>query len=147
MKTSTAAAGAKHYLQSIARMDELIKRKQQQVYELEARACRVNSELKQDRVQNSALTGSHETLLVRIVDLQYELNADIDRYVDLRKESMALIDQLEDQRHVALLYARYLEGKTWEQIAVDMCYSYRWVHRLHGRALQALNRILEKSAH
>jgi len=35
-----------------------------------------------------------------------------------------------------ILRYRYINGYTWEMIAVEMHYSYQWVCELHGRALQ-----------
>lgn len=47
------------------------------------------------------------------------------------------IEALEDHRFVEVLKQRYLYGKRWEQIAVDMKYAFRHVTRLHGQALAA----------
>ena len=33
---------------------------------------------------------------------------------------------------------RYIEGHTWEEVCVDMSYSWRQVHRIHGRLLDRL---------
>ena len=37
-----------------------------------------------------------------------------------------------------LLIHRYINFKTWEQIAVDMGYTFQWVHILHGKALKEI---------
>lgn len=42
-----------------------------------------------------------------------------------------------------LMRYRYIQGKTWEQIAVRMGYTYQWVCVLHGKALEAF--IIPKS--
>lgn len=47
------------------------------------------------------------------------------------------IESLDDHRFVEVLKHRYLYGKRWEQIAVDMKYAFRHVTRLHGQALAA----------
>jgi DNA-directed RNA polymerase specialized sigma24 family protein len=33
---------------------------------------------------------------------------------------------------------RYIDGHTWEEVCVDMAYSWRQVHRIHGRLLDRL---------
>ena len=43
--------------------------------------------------------------------------------------------QLEDGRLRDVMRYRYIDGMKWEQIAVVMRLDYRWVLRLHGRAL------------
>ena len=47
------------------------------------------------------------------------------------------IESLDDHRFVEVLRHRYLYGKRWEQIAIDMKYAFRHVTRLHGQALAA----------
>lgn len=37
-----------------------------------------------------------------------------------------------------LMRYRYIDGMTWEKVAQKMNYDYRWVTRLHGRALEKL---------
>lgn len=40
------------------------------------------------------------------------------------------------ERHLIRLH--YIDGLTWEQVAVEMDYSWRQVHRIHGDALAKL---------
>lgn len=58
--------------------------------------------------------------------------------VALCRQIEAAIDALPDGRQRLLLRLRYIDGRTWEQIAVRMALDYRWVLRLHGRALEQL---------
>ena len=44
------------------------------------------------------------------------------------------IRQMEDEREVLRL--RYIKGLKWEEVALKMNYSWKWVHKIHGRALQ-----------
>ena len=37
-----------------------------------------------------------------------------------------------------LLVKRYVFGEPWEKIATDLEYDLRYVHKLHGRALQEI---------
>ena len=60
------------------------------------------------------------------------------RAVDLRRHIEVSIAQVEDGRLRELLRHRYIDGDTWESIAVKMDYSYMHVCRLHGDALAAL---------
>lgn len=47
------------------------------------------------------------------------------------------IEKLEPrERHLVRLH--YIDGLTWEQVAVEMGYSWRQVHRIHGDALAKL---------
>jgi NRPS condensation-like uncharacterized protein len=78
---------------------------------------------------------SREDAYVRMIEMGYKINDEIDRYVDMRKEIEAAISTVEDITLQTLLRYRYLNGLTWEKIAVEMNYAWRNVHYLHGKAL------------
>lgn len=132
---------AREFLRSLRRADELINRKLLQLEELRTTAESITMTLTQDVVQTSRNT-SREDLLVKIIDLDYEINSAIDKYADDKREAMRIIDTLEDDRLISILYRRYLERQPWEQIAVEMSYTYRRVTQLHGMALQELDKII-----
>ena len=48
------------------------------------------------------------------------------------------IDRLPDERLARLLRLRYIDGMTWERVAVEMHYSYMQVCRMHGKALDVI---------
>lgn len=74
-----------------------------------------------------------------------------ERRIDARfRELMALLDEIEgkiagieDGRQREILRQRYLGGQKWEEIAKEMHLDYRWVLRLHGRALQKIEAKIE----
>lgn len=64
------------------------------------------------------------------------LSAKWDELINLRETAKKLIDTLKDGRYREVLTLRYLDGQSWEQVAVTMGYDYYHVHKLHGRALK-----------
>lgn len=77
-----------------------------------------------------------------LVDTEAKTAAEVDRLTALEAEIVGAIDRVQEP-YRTLLYERYINGKTWEQVAVDMHYSYRGVTKMHGRALQALKECIE----
>lgn len=71
----------------------------------------------------------------KIVRWQNRLTLQLGERVRLREEIEAAIGTVEDERLRLLLRYRYIDGWTWERIAVEMCYSYMQICRLHGKAL------------
>ena len=69
------------------------------------------------------------------------LNAKWDALVALREEARALIERITDGRYREVLTLRYLDGQSWEQVAVTMGYTYRGVTGLHGKALKVFGEI------
>lgn len=67
-----------------------------------------------------------------------EIQARTASLIGVRVEIIQATEKLEDVNQRALLIERYVNGKTWERICVDMKYSWKQVHRIHGAALQAI---------
>lgn len=84
------------------------------------------------RKQCAGYTGVVE----RIVDLEREIEAEIDRFVDERHETINRIQSLENPIHADILFQRYVEYKPLYQIANEMRYSYSHTRRLFGKALR-----------
>lgn len=46
------------------------------------------------------------------------------------------IRQMENEDEQEVLRLRYIKGLKWEEVALKMNYSWKWVHKIHGRALK-----------
>lgn len=82
-------------------------------------------------------------VVAKIVDTERELDAEIDRMIALRKEIAGVIAHVPDAQMRTLLELRYLNNRTWEQIAEDMHFGVQWLHKLHGRALLHVKEAME----
>ena len=80
----------------------------------------------------------YEHILDRIMAIDDIVNKRIDRLIAIRHEINAAINGVKDDRLRTLLRLRYINGHTFEQIAVDMDYSYMHICRLHGDALRVV---------
>lgn len=66
------------------------------------------------------------------------------KYQDIVEELTARMAEIEkaieplDPRERTLIRLHYFQGLTWEEVAVEMGYTWRHVHRLHGKALAKL---------
>lgn len=76
-----------------------------------------------------------------IIELEAEINGDICKLVQMKKDIVHKIKAVQNTEYQTLLELRYLCFKSWEQIAVDMGYELRWLYRLHHRALDAVTEI------
>ena len=132
----------KKFLNQAYRLDQRIQSKIEQLDSLNALATKASSTLSHMPKNPNKATSTMENTICKIIDLQHEINEDIDRLVDLKTEIVAAIKSVENREYQTLLEKRYLCFETWEQIAVDMHYSLRWIHILHGKALNDLARLL-----
>lgn len=132
---------AKEYLQQIHKADKRIENKLSEISSLRALTESVTSSWKEDVVQSSSSGDKLGDTINRIIDLERELNADIDRLIDLKREVMKVIDQLEEP-YCDILYKRYFQYMRWEEIALEMHYTYQWVCVLHGKALLKVKELI-----
>ena len=72
-----------------------------------------------------------------IAAMEDMIDREVDRLYDIKQEILSVILQLRDNRYRDVLMKRYVDIKTWEQIAVEMAYTYRRITQLHGEALKA----------
>ncbi len=131
---------AKHYLRQGYRLNERIKDKQERLEKYKELAVSVSAiDYSKDRVQGGMNSSSpYENKVIKIVDLEAEIERDIKNLCKLQIEISNAIDAVEDVNCSLILSKRYLLMKTWEQIAEDMNYSVVQIHRLHKKALQLI---------
>lgn len=77
-----------------------------------------------------------EGVVDKYVDLEHKLAEKMEQLLDTQKQIHDLIETVEDPTLRTILRYRYINGWTWERIALEMHYSYMHVCRLHGLALQ-----------
>ena len=129
---------AKEFLSQAYRLDLRINSKIEQMASLNELAAKCTSAVT-GMPRNPAKSRSPmEDAVVKIVALEEEIDRDIDRLVDLKREIVRVIKEVENPEYQTLLEKRYLCFMTWEQIAVDMNYSIQHVYRLRNRALKEI---------
>ncbi len=126
---------AKEYLNQAYRLDQRIDAKISQVAALNELALKCTATI--TGMPHSPNKGESRMADVvgKIVDLQVEINRDIDRLVDLKREIVRVIKAVDNPEYQTLLEKRYLCFMTWEQIAVEMNYGIDNIFRLHRKAL------------
>ena len=59
----------------------------------------------------------------------------IDRLLNISMEITEVISKLDNAVYRAMLTARYINFKTWEEIAEDMEMDLRWIYRMRKKAI------------
>ena len=126
----------KQYLQQISRLDRMINNKLSEISQLIELAMSVYAVKNEERVQTTPNFDKIGTAYCKIEEMEEKLDKLIDEYVDKKNLIISQIDGIENETYYEILFARYIEKKTFENIADEMTYSFRNVTRLHGRALQ-----------
>ncbi|MGN0639700.1 MAG: hypothetical protein ACI4JT_01990 [Oscillospiraceae bacterium] len=80
-----------------------------------------------------------QSLAENLAKFEEELNANIDRAVDAKREALTVLSVLHgDER--TILYQYYILAKDWRKISDEMYISERQVFNLRKKALDSLNR-------
>ena len=135
---------AKEYLSQAWNIDRRINDKVAHVSQLRDMAMNVSAVISDMPRSSSPNNQRMENIIARLTDTEEEINADIDRLVSLKLEIMNTIWQVTDENAQMVLECRYHRFKSWEDIAADMSVSIRWVHKIHAKALDDVEKILEK---
>ncbi|WP_373898846.1 DUF1492 domain-containing protein [Haloimpatiens sp. FM7315] len=133
---------AKEYLSQAYRIDQRINSKLEQIVSLRALATKATSTLSDTPPSETRNVHSMEDTIVKMVDLENEINEDIDALVNIKQEVVTTIKKVDNQEYQTLLELRYLCFKSWEQIAMELGYDLRWIYRLHQRALAVVKDII-----
>ena len=124
----------KTYLRKARELDTLVHTKLSEIDRLRELAECLSSPRMGDKVSSNKGNTSMQTV-DKIVDLQAEIRKEIAELVSLIGEIHEKIELLENPTEKAVLTERYINVKSWEEIAEIIGYSDRNTRYLHGRAL------------
>lgn len=93
--------------------------------------------------------GGNNDALDNLLDKKSKLERQYwEKVTALTEEIEAIESAIErlEPRERTLIRLYYINGLTWEQVAVEMAYSWRQVHNIHGKALGQLKTEEETTA-
>lgn len=125
----------KKYLEQIGELDHLIINKLEEVQQWKTLATHITSENKEDKVQTSAPMDKMANAVVRIVDLENEIDMLVDNFIDRKRK---IISQIESMGYddYKWLFAKYVRSMTFDEIASQYDYTERHALRIVRRAEQ-----------
>jgi len=129
---------AKEYLNQTFRLDQRINSKLERVEVLRALAQKVTASYENEPVSHSRCVTSLENTIHRLMEAEDELS----QAIDMLLEMGTIIQKVQNLEYQLLLELRYLCFKSWSEIAVRMNLEERYVYKVHGRALQEVEKIL-----
>lgn len=135
----------KEFLNQAYRIDQRINSKLEQIKNLRELATKATFTISETGVCDSENKQRMESNVVKIVDLEREINEDIDMLIEVKKDIVTMIKKVENPEYQTLLELRYLCFKRWEQIALDMDYSIQHTFRIHNKALEKIKFFKDES--
>ena len=129
---------AKEYLNQAYRLDQRIRSKQEQIAALNDLATDCSATLT-GMPRNPNRGGSRMVdAVAKIIDLQNEVAVDMEHLVELKADIISTIKAVDCIEYQLILEKRYISGKSWPEIAVDLGYKMRHLYKLHDEALAAV---------
>ena len=102
-----------------------------------SKACKITQTITDmPKAKNGVQGNSGE--LEKYVEIGEEITKELQKLHRMRREIRSIISTLGDDTLQTLMLYRYINGMTFEEIAVRMHYSYVHVCRLHGQALSQI---------
>jgi len=130
----TSPENPKEYLRQLRRLEVCIEQRQEELNRLRELIGSHAIDYG-ERVQTSPSADSIPNEVIRRAELEADISRKIERFLQLKHKIINEIQSLDNAMYVSILYKRYVEYKSLEEIAVEMNYSYIHIKRLHGYAL------------
>ena len=110
----------------------------EEMLRIRSEACRISPIISDIPVNGSHISNKIEQAIEQLDACANDLEKESIEMRQLMQEVKAAINTIPDETLKQLLELRYINGYTWEQIAVKMYYSYVHICRLHGLALKKI---------
>ena len=130
----------KEYLRQLRTAEIKIEQKEEELERLKASLESISTGTDGERVQTTPRDRLSEEVPI-IADLEEEINSDLGALLMRRNKIINEIHSMDNPVYMDILYKRYVQYKSLEEIAVEMSYSYRWIKHLHGIALQEFKKV------
>ena len=131
------------YLKQLEKLDTIIQNKEIEKAQWKAIALSVTSHSEGERVQSSGSKQKMADAVDRWIMIEKEIDSLIDRMVDTKLEIIQTIEQLKATEY-DILHKIYIQRMTFKEVAAAKDKSVSWATTVHGRALQSLQKILDR---
>ncbi len=135
---------AVEFLSQAYLMEQQIRSKKEQLVMLRSMATSFYNPTDQEQVSCTPKTYALEESVIKIVEAENEIKAQVDQLVQTMMEIRNVIATVQDVKLRLVLEKRYLLFQAWKDIAADMDRSVRWVQQKHVMALEVVEMVLDR---
>lgn len=132
------------YLEQVRRFDTMIQNKLIEKQQWMEMATSITANTDGERVQSSGAKSKMAAAVIKCVDMQAEIDSLVDKLIEIKKEVIQTIEQLNSPIEYNLLHMRYIQYKSLQEIADHYKKEYGWAKTTHGRAISNVRLIREK---
>lgn len=136
---------AKDYLMRAYLLNVRIDTKVRQLDDLNDMATHITATIDDMPKAPVGETSKLENTVVKILELQRQINKKIDELVDLKAEIMDVIEQVPDAVERVVLESRYINMESWPEMSERLHICERRLYQIHGNALCVVDGIIKDS--
>ena len=134
----------KEFLSQAYLMELQVQSKMQQLCALRSLAQQLTVPISQTPGVHAGDPTAMQNRVIRIVEMEEELNRQIDELVDKKAEIGKMIARVQNVANRVILEKRYLCFLPWDKIAADMGLSVRWTRFRHNEGVEEVDKLMEQ---
>ena len=136
---------AKEFLRQVEKTEIMLRNKLIEQQQWRDIALGISATMDGDRVQSTGSKSKMSDAIDRCVDMEADIDAVVDKLVNVKKEVLKTIERLDSAVEYNILHMRYIQGKYLQEIADHYGREYGWVTTTHGRALKNVQALLDEN--
>lgn len=132
---------AREYLSRLGKIELEIKQKTEERQELLERATSITTAFGFDKVQKSPTHDRMAELVTKAADMEREIGESV---LDLFMQKHTIVNQiheLQNARNISVLFKRYVQYKSVEQVADELDLSVQYVFEIQAKALKEFEKV------
>ncbi len=134
---------AKDYLLQLKKNEAMTVNALQEIERLKTMAAGMSGSAEGERVQASKSADKMGNAVIRYIELEEDLQQKTLEYFNERQKTLALMSTLPPDEY-AVIFARYVEGLEYYEIAERSGKSYSWTKKKHAKGLRLIQAVLDK---
>ena len=135
---------AKSYLRQVEKLDVCIQNKLIEQQQWRDISLGITASVGGERVQASSSQQKMANAIEKCVDMEAEIDALVDSLIEVKKDVIATIEQLDNPTEYDILHKRYIQFLPLQEIAERYGREYTTITTTHGRALKNVQRLIDK---
>lgn len=136
----------KQYLNQYRRAYTVVRLAASRLEQAEHDAAGIRAIIYSDMPKSHNVERDLSDAMIRIEEMSNLYREAVKTNTAIMSEVSAVIMQVPDHQQMEILWLRYIEMRTWKEIPDIIHLTERWMHSLHSRGLQAVERILKDSS-
>lgn len=134
---------AQKYLERVEWIDSIVHNNLVEQRQWQELALSITANMGGERVQSSGSKSKMADAVDHCIDAEDYILQSVQRLKKEKREIISIIEQVESPICYNVLFMRYIQYKSLQEIADHYKKSYDWVKTTHGRAVAAVQRILD----